>query len=264
MSLPVECHRFREIRKDLGYTQAEFAQMLELGQSTADIERGKTKLSGKAVMLLQKLYGINPLWLFGESLDKHRSMPSVMPKTLTIDSQGQENIMLVSAKAAAGYPMNLGDQQWFDQQPIFNMPLPMFRGGSFRGFEIEGDSMEPAFHAGDWVFGRAIDSLMDVQNHEVYVVVLHDTVVIKRVIKEVNGQRLSLHSDNRRYPSFKISTADVQELWKVVTKMDGQESQYFQTSTHEVPTDMATPSKNRDIEFIEERLRRLEARVNRS
>ena len=238
--------------------------MLDLGQSTADIERGKTKISGKAVMLLQKLYGINPLWLFGESLEKYKAQTSVMPKTLVLDREGQENIMLVSAKAAAGYPLNLGDQQWFDQQPLFNMPLPMFRGGSYRGFEIEGDSMEPGFHAGDWVFGRAIDSLMDVQNQSVYVVVLHDSVLIKRVVKEVNGQRISLHSDNRRYPPFMVSTADVQELWKVVTKLEGEESQYFQTSTHEVPTDMATPSKNRDIEFIEERLRRLEARVNRS
>ena len=188
------------MRKDLKYTQAEFAQLLDLGQSTADIERGKTKISGKAVMLLQNCMVLILYGFLASPLKKHKAQVSVMPKTLVLDREGQENIMLVSAKAAAGYPLNLGDQQWFDQQPLFNMPLPMFRGGSYRGFEIEGDSMEPGFHGGDWVFGRAIDSLMDVQNQSVYVVVLHDSVLIKRVVKEVNGQRLSLHSDNRRYP----------------------------------------------------------------
>lgn len=264
MSLPVECHRFREVRKDLKYTQAEFAQLLDLGQSTADIERGKTKISGKAVMLLQKLYGINPLWLFGESLEKHKAQTSVMPKTLVLDREGQENILLVSAKAAAGYPLNLGDQQWFDQQPLFNMPLPMFRGGSYRGFEIEGDSMEPGFHAGDWVFGRAVDSLMDVQNQSVYVVVLHDSVLIKRVVKEVNGQRLSLHSDNRRYPPFMVSTADVQELWKVVTKLEGEDAGLFSRPVGENADHAKVVNNTSDIQSIEHRLRELEARMNRS
>ena len=215
-------------------------------------------------MLLQKLYGINPLWLFGESLEKHKAQTSVMPKTLVLDPEGQENILLVSAKAAAGYPLNLGDQQWFDQQPLFNMPLPMFRGGSYRGFEIEGDSMEPGFHEGDWVFGRAVDSLMDVQNQSVYVVVLHDSVLIKRVVKEVNGQRLSLHSDNRRYPPFMVSTADVQELWKVVTKLEGEDAGLFSRPVSENSDDANAVNNTSDIQSIEHRLRELEARMNRS
>ena len=162
MSLPVECHRFREVRKDLKYTQAEFAQLLDLGQSTADIERGKTKISGKAVMLLQKLYGINPLWLFGESLEKH--------KHSICDAQNVSSWPRRTGKHHAGECTGCGGLSskpwwscWFDQQPLFNMPLPMFRGG-YRGFEIEEDSMEPGFHGGDWVFGRAIDSLMDVKS----------------------------------------------------------------------------------------------------
>ena len=65
------------------------------------------------------------------------------------------------------------------------MPLPMFRGGSYRGFEIEGDSMEPGFHAGDWVFGRAVDSLMDVQNQSVYVVVYMTPCLLSGLLKRL-------------------------------------------------------------------------------
>ena len=140
----------------------------------------------------------------------------------------------------------------------------MFRGGSYRGFEIEGDSMEPGFHAGDWVFGRAIDSLMDVQNQSVYVVVLHDSVLIKRVVKEVNGQRITLYSDNRRYPPFMVSTADVQELWKVVTKLEGEDASLFSRPVSGNIDETNTVQENTDIQSIEYRLRELEARMSRT
>ena len=56
--------RFIEIRRDLGYTQAEFASILGIPNTTADIERGRTKLSGKVVVELLKQFKVNPLWLF--------------------------------------------------------------------------------------------------------------------------------------------------------------------------------------------------------
>ncbi len=62
--------RFTEVRRDLGYTQAEFASKLGISNTTADIERGRTKLSGKIVVELLKQFKINPLWLFGDSNNK--------------------------------------------------------------------------------------------------------------------------------------------------------------------------------------------------
>ena len=171
--------------------------------------------------------------------------------------------MLVSAKAAAGYPQTL-----VINSGLINNPYSICRYRcfveSYRGFEIEGDSMEPGFHGGDWVFGRAIDSLMDVQNQSVYVVVLHDSVLIKRVVKEVNGQRLSLHSDNRRYPPFMVSTADVQELWKVVTRLEGEDASLFSQPAMDHAGPTHEKNDNPDIQSIEHRLRELEARMNRT
>jgi len=101
--------RFTEVRRDLGFTQAEFAGKLGISNTTADIERGRTKLSGKVVAELLRQFKISPLWLFGESDQKHldTSRTSVIPKVVTVDSAENDNMVLVNAKAAAGGPLNI-------------------------------------------------------------------------------------------------------------------------------------------------------------
>ena len=49
MENEITLKRFTDIRRELGYTQTEFAQLLGVKNTTADIERGRTKLSGKVV-----------------------------------------------------------------------------------------------------------------------------------------------------------------------------------------------------------------------
>ena len=63
----LEVKRFKEIREDHNFTQTEFAELLGIKNSTADIERGRTKLSGKMVAELLRQFGVNPLWIFGDS-----------------------------------------------------------------------------------------------------------------------------------------------------------------------------------------------------
>ena len=111
--LPPEIARFKKVREELGFTQQEFAQKLGIKNSTADIERAKTKLSGTVIMELLRQFQINPLWIFGKSLSKYLSPEgvSVMPKVITVDNADQENILLVSQRAAAGYPQNVGDPE---------------------------------------------------------------------------------------------------------------------------------------------------------
>ena len=115
MELPLEIRRFKEIREEQGQTQAEFAELLKIKTSTSDIERGRTKLSGVVVTELLKQFGINPLWLFGESNQKILPLHRIdtMPKVITLDSEEQENIVMVNQKAAAGYPHNVQDVEWY-------------------------------------------------------------------------------------------------------------------------------------------------------
>lgn len=219
--MEIAIKRFSEIRRELGYTQAEFAALLGVSNTTADIERGRTKLSGKVVAELLKQFKINPLWLFGENTQKYlaTSTVSIIPKVVTVDSSEKENIVLVNAKAAAGYPQNIQDVSWYRQLPAFDIPLPEFRNASYRGFQIEGDSMLPNLRPGEWVLAKAVEGLQAISANKMYVVVLHDAVLVKKIEKTPNPMEISLISLNENYPPYRIKIDQIQELWQVSSKI---------------------------------------------
>jgi len=100
----------------------------------------------------------------------------VSPKVVTVDAQNNENIVLVNVKAAAGYPHNVQDVDWYQQLPAFDIPLPEYRNATYRGFQVEGDSMLPVLEPKEWVIGKAVNSLSELRSNALYVVVLHDSV----------------------------------------------------------------------------------------
>jgi len=205
----------------LGYTQAEFAALIGVSNTTADIERGRTKLSGKVVSELLKQFKINPLWLFGESEQQYleTSNTSVIPKVVTVDVSENENMVLVNAKAAAGYPQNIADTSWYEQLPAFDLPIPEFRNATYRGFQVEGDSMLPNLHPGEWVLARAIEHIDYVSANKMYVVVLQDSVMVKKVEKRPNSNNITLVSLNETYPPYDIKPFQIQEIWEVSSKI---------------------------------------------
>ncbi|KAA2217023.1 XRE family transcriptional regulator [Maribacter flavus] len=213
--------RFTDVRRELGFTQAEFAELLGVKNTTADIERGRTKLSGKVVAELLKQFKINPLWLFGESDNQYleTSKTSVIPKVVTVDSADRDNMVLVNAKAAAGYPQNISDTSWYQQLPAFDLPIPEFRNATYRGFQVEGDSMLPNLRPGEWVLARAIEHIDHVSPNKMYVVVLLDSVMVKKIEKRPNSNNITLVSLNESYPPYDIKPFLIQEIWEVSSKI---------------------------------------------
>jgi len=221
MENEITIKRFTDVRRELGYTQAEFAEILGISSTTADIERGRTRLSGKVVAELLKQFKINPLWLFGESNEQYleTSRVSVIPKVVTVDSADRDNMVLVNARAAAGYPQNIQDTSWYRQLPAFDLPIPEFRNATYRGFQVEGDSMLPNLQPGDWVLARAVESLDELNANKMYVVVLQDAVLVKKLEQDPGKTRLNLISLNESYPPYEVEPREVQEVWEVSSKI---------------------------------------------
>ena len=219
--ITLEIRRFKEIRDDHNFTQAEFADLLGIKNSTADIERGRTKLSGKLVSELLRQFGVNPLWLFGESSQKYLSVNKgdVSPKVVTVNSGEQENIVLVNQKAAAGYPQNVQDVGWYQQLPAFDIPLPEYRNATYRGFQVEGDSMMPNLLPGEWVLGKAVPSIGEISKSKIYVAVLYDSVLVKKIQKLDDPYKILLVSINEEYAPMEVLISDIQELWQVNSKL---------------------------------------------
>ncbi len=220
--LSIEARRFKKVREELNHTQQYFAEILGIGATTADIERGKTKLSGKVVMELLRQFNINPLWLFGESYNKIVNINGgdVSPKVITLDVDQNDTIALVNQKAAAGYPHNVQDVEWYETLPAFNIPLPQYRNATYRGFQVEGDSMLPNIRPNEWVLGKAVPSITEASDSKIYIVVLHDSVLVKKLQKVPSApDRVRLISLNPEYIPIEVAVKNIQELWLVNSKL---------------------------------------------
>ena len=220
--LSIEIRRFKKIREEQGHTQQSFGALLGVKGSTADIERGKTKITGSVVMELLKQFGINPLWLFGKSHEMHLSLDQsdVQPKVIAVDAQGEDTILLVNQRAAAGYPHNVQDLDWVGNLPAFHMPLPEFRNATYRGFQVEGDSMLPNIRPNEWVLGRAVGHISEASDSKIYIVVMKDSVLVKK-LEKISGQshKIRLVSLNPEYLPIEVATLDIHELWQVNSKL---------------------------------------------
>lgn len=221
MSADQEFKRFKQIREELNLTQSAFAEELGINATTADIERGRTRIPGHVVKELLRKYHINPLWLFGDSAQKYLNVEKVFvnPKVVTVDQAGRDNIVLVSAKAAAGYPNNIGDAQWFEKLPAFTIPLPEYRNATFRGFQVDGDSMTPALQSGEWIWARAVDDWDSLSSKHMYVVVTVDSVLVKKIRKEKDSTFVNLVSLNPDYAPIRVDQNEIREIWQVNSKL---------------------------------------------
>lgn len=222
MQKDLSIRRFKEIREDHHFTQAEFAEKLGVSNTTADIERGRTKLSGEVVKELLRQFNINPLWIYGESNQKYLDLNqvNVMPKVISVDEEGNENMLLVDQRAAAGYPQNIQESSWHRKLPVFQIPLPEFRNATYRGFQVEGNSMEPNLRAGEWVLGKAVDSIGYISEGKIHVIVTYDSVLVKKLYRMANdASKVRLVSINPEYQPIEVEVASIQELWQINSKL---------------------------------------------
>jgi phage repressor protein C with HTH and peptisase S24 domain len=119
----------------------------------------------------------------------------------------------VPLKASAGYLNGYADPEYVAQlQKVY---LPMFKNGTFRAFEIKGDSMLP-LPSGSIIIGEYLENWGDLKSGDTYVVVSKsDGVVYKRVHGKFKEQKkLKLVSDNPVYEPYEISGEDILEIWK--------------------------------------------------
>jgi transcriptional regulator with XRE-family HTH domain len=219
MELSIEAQRIKTIRESLKMTQIQFAEELGIKSTSVEMERGRTRITGEVVMQLLEKYNVNPLWLYGRSKKKHLNPnhTDVIPKVISINAEGNENIVLVNAKASAGYGSNLGDEQYYEKLPTFNLPLPEYRNSSFRGFQIVGDSMLPLVQTNDWVLGEAVSSIDDIKNGDYYIIVEDKSIRLKK-IEKLNNE-LKLISLNPDYVTTTVLIEDIVEIWKYHSKI---------------------------------------------
>jgi len=136
--------------------------------------------------------------------------------TITVDSNGKENIEMVPLKAQAGYTTSYGDLDFISTLPKFKLPfLP--ENKTYRTFQIKGDSMLP-IPENSWVTCSYVENWEHIKNGKACVVVTkNEGIVFKLVYLRLDSGVLLLVSSNRNYNPYEIPISQILEIWQFET-----------------------------------------------
>ena len=131
---------------------------------------------------------------------------------ISVDSHNRQNIELVDSKAEAGYLLNFSDPEYIKDLPKIHFPqLPE---GSYRAFEVQGDSMLPVA-PGSIVICRYVESLDQLKDGMTYVIVTREnSLVYKRIKCKPSESKIMAISDNATYRPYEISFDEIDEIWQ--------------------------------------------------
>ncbi len=205
------------LRKKKGLTQQSFADQVGIKRSLVgayEEERAEPKY--ELLKVIASFFDVSIDDFIKQKIDeKWQPAPkgNLRILSISVDKDDNENIELVPLKASAGYLNGYADPEYVAQLPKFY--LPMFKQGTYRAFEIKGDSMLPLV-SGTIIIGEYVENWADVKGGETYVIISKsDGVVYKRVGgKFRENKKLKLISDNPVYEPYEINAEDVLEIWK--------------------------------------------------
>jgi transcriptional regulator with XRE-family HTH domain len=210
------------LRKLRGWTQEEFAQKIGIKRSLLGAyEEERAEPNYEVLETVSDIFKVTIDDLLRKDLSETKG--SYIAKRRQMKMMADTNVIhFVPVKAAAGYLNGYADPDFLDELNTFT--LPMLTGGSYRAFEILGDSMLPT-PSGSVIIGEKVENLDDVKNNNPYVVLSKsEGIVYKRIVKN-NRQKnkLTLESDNPVYQPYNVNAEDLLEIWSaqlVITKVN--------------------------------------------
>ena len=210
-------------------------------QCISDIITGKRAVNTDIISKSMCHFKINPNYIFsGEGLrfldnEEVEIIPAgEVVMTVVTDNQGKERIVHIPYAAEAGYVDQLNDPVFLKDLSTFSLPHQRFQTGTYRCFDISGDSMEPTLFASDQLICEFIEPNHwdSIRSNYVYVVITDTGIVVKRVMNVISEQAsIIIKSDNDFYEPVKVPVENIREIWKV---------------THKLSAFMASPSNLRN------------------
>lgn len=205
------------LRKKHHISQRDLAEAVELARSTiGDYERGRSEPDIKTLIRLTDYFKISLDDLILKDLKKE-DYEIIRNKdfrvlAITVNKDEKENIELVNTKAEAGYIEGFNDPEYVRDLP--KLYFPNIPEGTYRAFEIHGDSMLP-MEPGSIVICSYVENMLDIKNGKTYVVVSKSGgLVYKRVQLLSKENALLMISDNDIYSPYVLPMDDVAEIWK--------------------------------------------------
>ena len=214
------------LRKLRGWTQEEFANKLKIKRSLLgayEEERADPRI--EVLEVVSNIFKITLDELLLKDVGNAKGSTYVEKRRQLKLSSSISEIRYVPIKAAAGYLAGYADPEFVDELNTFT--LPMLGAGSYRAFEIVGDSMLPT-QSGSVIVGEKVEEIDSVKTSNTYIVVSkNDGIVYKRVIKNNRSKnKVTLMSDNPTFQPYQVNAEDILELWQaqvIIAKANAQQ-----------------------------------------
>jgi len=211
--MSVVCRNLKFLRKQKGWTQQEFADKLGIKRSLLGAyEEERAEPRTEVLELVSDMFRVSIDDLLRRDVGSQKDTFLEKRRQQKLGTNRQ-NIEFVPVKAAAGYLAGYNDDEFIEELNTFT--LPMMGAGSYRAFEIAGDSMLPT-PSGSVIVCHKVDGWEDIRNNEAYVVVTsREGIVYKRLLKSNrNKGKLTLVSDNPQFEPYSVGMEEVLELWQ--------------------------------------------------
>ena len=100
-----------------------------------------------------------------------------------------------------------------------NCIVNIYRNATYRGFQVEGDSMLPNIRPNEWVLGKAVPSITEASDSKIYIVVLHDSVLVKKL--QMESEQIQCIACNENVVDFvKLGQTQHPKLWDYADNID--------------------------------------------
>ncbi|MDX5347538.1 MAG: LexA family transcriptional regulator, partial [Hymenobacteraceae bacterium] len=213
----------KKIRTVKKLSQASFAQLFNLARpSVGAYEEGRSEPKMETVVQISQYFGlsidllltkeltVNELYGFDIFKKDFHKDPSLIKVAAAAEKQAQE-ARLVRAKQALEYIVNHHDPQYLDKLPAIT--LPATETGISRAFEMGSSEMQyqqNGLHPGDILFCAPADKtdLEALQPGQVYVAVLPDKLLMRRLQVSSFKNKLAFKADNPDYAVLNIAITD--------------------------------------------------------
>lgn len=264
--------RVKILRKRLGKTQQQFADELGIGFSAvshAERENGTTFYSNKVLEKIGDLYDVNLDWILTGSGQMFRQETSAKARNsksnlnilvVPVDAGNDELVTVVPEYALASYSEGYRDTNFISELPIETVPDDLRTYGTIRKFQIYGDSMEPEFHHGDWVYCSYVDTSQSrmmgikIRDRHIYVIISQERgPLLKRIGYKEGNEYLQCYSTNPAHKPFQLHLSEIRELWYVRRKYTG----HFSSDYDLMQMQKNISDTNRRIEELEEDLKKM-------
>ena len=195
---------------------------LKTGLSVGFLDSGSSLGVDKLRLIVDYYPDLNLTWIVSDTgdmiIDNYHASNIIMEShsQYGVGSHINFNTYIADVRASAGIGNIITNKSDLNYLPT--MFIPNAPNGLNISFQITGDSMHPTIGHLDYVVANKLDSLEDLREGYVHVIIdADDGVVLKRVYKQ--GDDYKIFSDNPDYPPYTRSKYSIIAFFRAFLKL---------------------------------------------